>query len=93
MAETGLTYVLKSAVIIELTPLEAGALDALVGYGIEPFLKVFYEHMGESLLKPYEGGMRSLFETIKAAPLESFIRRTKDARKVMDGTHFAKEKQ
>lgn len=48
-----------------LTPEEASALDAIVGYGSEPFLKVFYEHMGKSYLQPYERDMISLFKTIK----------------------------
>lgn len=47
-----------------LTEEEVRALDALVGYGIEPFLKVFYEKLGEAYMRPHEKGLRSLFETI-----------------------------
>lgn len=47
-----------------LSEAECRALDALVGYGIEPFLKVFYEKMGKTYMQPHEAGLRSLFETV-----------------------------
>lgn len=49
-----------------LTKGEALALDAIVGYGIEPFLKVFYEHMGKAYLQPHEKEMKKLFERVKS---------------------------
>jgi hypothetical protein len=48
-----------------LTKGEAKALDALAGYGTDPFLKCFYEHMGKSYLQPYEKELRNLFERIR----------------------------
>jgi hypothetical protein len=48
-----------------LTQSEAAALEAIAGYGHEPFLKVFYEHMGKSYLQPHEVGMKNLFARIK----------------------------
>lgn len=48
-----------------LTKSEAQALDAIVGYGTDPFLKVFYEHMGKAYLEPHEKAMRNLFERVK----------------------------
>jgi hypothetical protein len=48
------------------TEAEARALDALVGYGFEPFLKVFYAHMGRHYMEPHEAGLRKLFESIGA---------------------------
>lgn len=48
-----------------LTKGEAKALDAIVGYGVEPFLKVFYERLGKSYLQPYEREMRNLFARVK----------------------------
>ena len=54
-----------------LTKSEAQALDGLARYGIEPFLKVFYEKMGKHYLQPHEAGLRSLFERImKELPQE-----------------------
>jgi hypothetical protein len=49
----------------ELTLGEAKALDAIVGYGIEPFLKVFYEHLGKAYLQPHESEMINLFNRVK----------------------------
>ncbi|MFY1963370.1 hypothetical protein [Achromobacter xylosoxidans] len=49
---------------IELSEVEMRALDAMIGYGIEPFLEVFYKHLGKHYMQPHEGGMRSLFKTI-----------------------------
>lgn len=48
-----------------LTKTEALALDALAGYGIDPFLKTFYEKMGRHYLEPHEKGLRDLFERIR----------------------------
>lgn len=48
-----------------LTKGEAKALDAIVGYGVEPFLKIFYEHLGKAYLQPHENEMRNLFERVK----------------------------
>lgn len=53
-----------SATIV-LTETEIRALDALVGYGIDSFLTVFYEKLGEHYMKPHESGLRSLFENIQ----------------------------
>ncbi len=44
---------------------EARALDALVGYGTDSFLKVFYEHIGKAYLLPHEKGLRDLFYSIR----------------------------
>lgn len=52
--------------IIKLTEVELRALEALVGYGTDPFLKVFYEVMGKHYLQPHEAGIRSLFDVIKS---------------------------
>lgn len=47
-----------------LSEIELRALDALVGYGVEPFLKVFYSQMGKHYLQPHEAGLRALFKNI-----------------------------
>lgn len=52
-------------VTIQLDEDEINALDALVGYGFQPFLKVFYEHLGEAYLKPHEKGLEKLFKGIE----------------------------
>lgn len=44
---------------------ELRALNALVGYGEDAFLKVFYEYLGTTYMKPHEQGLRSVFKSIK----------------------------
>ncbi len=66
---------------IALTDDELGALDALTGYGVDPFLKVFYEHMGRHYMEPHEKGIRSLFETIRKE-VPHLLHRAKSAREV-----------
>ena len=76
---------------------ELRALDALVGYGVDGFLKVFYEKMGRSYLEPHETGLRELFESVRRC-VPSILRRADAARSVFAGekvamTHAAAEKQ
>ena len=44
---------------------ELRALDALVGYGDDAFLKFFYSNLGTAYMKPHEAGLRSLFKAIR----------------------------
>ncbi len=68
-----------------ITEPEARALDALVGYGIEPFLKVFYAQMGRHYMKPHEAGLRALFKTIRSE-VPQILRRA-DAAKTAFALH------
>lgn len=51
---------------LEIGEEEARALDALVSYGTDVFIREFYKHLGEFYLKPHETGLRSFFEGIKS---------------------------
>lgn len=51
---------------IKLTEPELRALDALVGYGDQPFLDAFYKLLGKHYMQPHEAGIRSLFAVIRA---------------------------
>lgn len=53
-------------VYLQVSEVEARALDALVGYGYDDFLKVFYQHLGKHYMQPHEAGLKSLFETVRA---------------------------
>jgi len=55
----------SAKVFIELTEVEARALEAIAGYSVKDFLRIFYEHLGKSYLQPHEKGVASLFSTIK----------------------------
>ena len=51
---------------IKLNESELRALEALVGYGTDSFLKVFYGQMGKTYMQPHEAGLRSLFTVIRS---------------------------
>lgn len=61
----GTTLSVNFQSVLHLTEPEIRALDALVGYGIEPFIKAFYEKLGESYMRDHVGGLRTLFESIE----------------------------
>lgn len=56
---------LEFSITFTLTQGEASALEAIAGYGVEPFLEVFYTQMGKAYLQPHESEMRNLFKSIK----------------------------
>ena len=64
-----------------LTEGDLRALDALVGYGTDSFLKVFYEHMGRHYLEPHEKDLRGLFEKIRS--ISPVLSQIDDARKAI----------
>jgi hypothetical protein len=68
---------------LRLTESELRALDALVGYGADAFIKVFYEHMGKHYMQPHEGGLRSLFEMVREQ-VPTILRRTDAAREAFN---------
>lgn len=63
---------------------ELRALDALVGYGIKPFLEAFYEKMGRSYLEPHEAGLVRLFESFRTS-VPPLLARADEARKSFNG--------
>lgn len=67
---------------------ELRALDALVGYGVEGFLKVFYAQIGQHYMKPHEAGLRLLFKSVREI-VPGILHRTDDARSVFIGELFA----
>lgn len=85
---------ISANMLIELTEEEAGALDALAGYGVDSFLAVFYNHMGRAYMQPYEAGLRSLFGYIRGASgISSTLDRANNARRVFSGEHVAISKE
>lgn len=77
----------QPAIMVQMTMLlnesEMRALDALTGYDIEEFLKVFYEKMGQSYLKPHESGLRSLFKAVRTE-IPPILERARKARAAFD---------
>ena len=66
-------------VTFEMTELEAAAFVDIVGYGIDDFLKVFYEKMGKAYLSKHESGLRSLFKAVWSE-LPPLLERARTAR-------------
>lgn len=48
-----------------ITETEMRALDGLVGYGFEAFIKVFYEKLGKAYMEQHEAGLKNLFARIE----------------------------
>ena len=70
---------------------EAMALEAITSYGIEAFLKKFYNEMGRHYLKPHEEGLRSLFKTVREE-IPKHIRNADAARKLFKESNGRKTK-
>ena len=56
---------LSFSAVLTLNETEVRALDALVGYGDDAFLKVFKESLGAAYIRDHEAGLRSAFEAIR----------------------------
>lgn len=69
----------SATIYLELTEGEAGALQAIVGYGPEEFLKWFERNLGKHYMAPYRYSVKSLF--LKARKLEYAIEQLKKAKK------------
>lgn len=52
---------ITTRITLELTAGEAGALQAICGYGPDIFLKWFQQTHGKYYIEPYKGHLRSLF--------------------------------
>lgn len=65
----------------ELSEGDLMALDALVGYGTDPFLECFYKNLGKSYLQPHEQHLRDLFAKIEQMRPE--IHKIREARKAL----------
>lgn len=76
------TVELRVALI--LSEEEARALDALVGYGDDAFIKVFYEHLGKAYMEKHEEGLRALFQSVRDF-LPGILERTTRARATFNG--------
>lgn len=50
---------------IRINEAEARALDDLVGYGDDAFIKVFYEKLGKCYMEKHEAGLRSFLSSIR----------------------------
>lgn len=88
MAEFNRRGKLEISATLTLGESELRALDALVGYGIKPFLEVFYAKLGRAYLEPHERGLCDLFKTI-GATVPGVLHEVDDARRVFTGERIA----
>lgn len=72
----------KFSCVLHLGEDEIMALDGIFGYSVDAFLKEFYRVMGRAYVEPYEEGVRTLHESVRAqlGPIATEIKR---ARKVL----------
>lgn len=59
------TAILSFSAVLTLNETEVRALDAIVGYGDDAFLKVFKEKLGAAYIRDHDAGLRSAFEAIR----------------------------
>lgn len=74
--------VIEARATITFNEIELRALEAMTGYGVEPFLKVFYEKLGKHYMRPHEAGLRSIFQTINP-PVHEAIGKVDRVRKLL----------
>jgi hypothetical protein len=51
--------------VLTISEVEIRALDALVGYGDDAFLKAFGDKLGTAYMRTHEAGLRSFFSTVR----------------------------
>lgn len=73
--------------VVRITEGEFRALNALFSYNMTTFIESFYQHMGKSLLEPYEEHLLEFAKLIRSQA--HTLGRVDDARKVFEGTHDA----
>lgn len=80
MAQITEKAVVNVTATFTVTEGELRALEAMTGYGVDPFMQVFYKHMGEAYMRPYDKDMREFLKSIReiAGPILS---RADEARK------------
>ena len=66
MAQVKPTSTIELEITLKISEVEARALEAMVGYGPDEFMKVFYDDLGKHYLGPHEHGMREFFKTVNA---------------------------
>lgn len=69
---------LNAKIYLELTEGEAGALQAICGYGPAEFLAWFERNMGKCYIEPYRGHIKTLFE--KARKLDGEVQKLQKMR-------------
>lgn len=64
MAKVSSSAKLEFTATLTLSEVEIRALDGLVGYGFDAFLKHFKANLGEAYIRDHEKGLKSFFEAV-----------------------------
>jgi len=67
---------------MQLNESECRALEALVGYGDDAFIKAFKDSLGKHYIRDHEAGLRSVFSKIRSTAIPA-LRRVDDTRRVI----------
>lgn len=89
MATAKTTATITFGASITITEVEARALDALVGYGDDAFLKAFKEKLGAAYIRDHEGGLRKFFDAVRRDVLPA-LGDIDQARRDLDGALTAR---
>lgn len=65
MAKFNLAPKVSFEIQLTLTESEARALDALAGYGVDEFIRVFYTRLGRAYMEPHEQGLRAFLADVR----------------------------
>jgi len=79
VAEITVRPKIEVTVTFQISEAEARALDALVCYGDDAFIKYFYQFLGRHYMEPHEAGLRSLFKSVRDF-MPGILSRTNKAR-------------
>ena len=83
MAEIKNTVKLDFTSTLTLNETEMRALDAIIGYGFDGFIKCFKQHMGEAYIRGHEEGAKELFKAI-GRDVGPALRKIDDIRKILN---------
>jgi len=70
---------------LTLDEVELRALIDLAGYGVDEFIKAFYEKLGKAYMEKHEAGLRSFLQTCRAQG-PGALTKVDEARKKLDLT-------
>lgn len=84
MAKLTARPLMELQVAFAVSEIEARALDALVGYGDDEFIEVFYTKLGKAYMEEHEAGLRSFFKSIREM-MPGYLKLADDAKAVFSG--------
>ena len=81
MARLNGKVILDVSINLIISEKEARALDALVGYGDDAFIKVFYEKLGQAYMLKHEDGLREFLTSVRQL-MPNILKQIDDVREI-----------